>query len=91
MQSGCALKRVAKTGDKPTKPLWPSGLFILTQFGERNVGDKENFLWAMRLLDAILDGVVYGEDLARFTGIDESICDIIISDYYKLSTIRNAK
>lgn len=55
------------------------------------MSDKENFLWAMRLLDAILDGVVYGEDLARFTGIDESICDIIISDYYKLSTIRNAK
>jgi hypothetical protein len=53
------------------------------------MGDKEKFLWAMRLLDVILDGV-YGKDLARFTGIDESICDIIISDYYKLSTIRNA-
>lgn len=55
------------------------------------MNDTENFLWAMRLLDAILDGVVYGEDLARFTGIDESTCDTIISDYYKLSTIRNAK
>ena len=54
------------------------------------MNDKEKFLWAMRLLDTILDGVIYGEDLARFTGIDESICDIIIADYYKLSATRNA-
>lgn len=58
--------------------------------GERNVSDKEKFLLAMRLLDAILDGVVYGEDLARWTGLDESTCDTIIADYYKLSATRNA-
>ena len=52
------------------------------------MSDKENFNWAMRLLDAILDGIVYGEDLARFTGIDAAICDIIINDYYKLKAIK---
>lgn len=54
------------------------------------MNDKEKFLWAMRLLDTILDGVIYGEDLARWTGLDESTCDTIIADYYKLSATRNA-
>ena len=49
--------------------------------------EEHNFKLAMQLLDKILDGVVCGEDLARFTGLSNEECQIIISEYYKL---RNA-
>lgn len=42
--------------------------------------DLEKNLFEM--LDDILDGIVYTEDLVRMTGLSEERCEEILTDYY---------
>ena len=36
-----------------------------------------------KILDLLLDGILYGDDLIRFTGLDQNTCDWILNYYYK--------
>lgn len=51
---------------------------------ETKMTDLEKKLFEM--LDDILDGIVYFEDLVRMTGLSENRCQQILHDYYEMKT-----
>lgn len=50
--------------------------------------DKDKFQAAMEILDAILDGMVYAQDLVRITGMSEDACAHFLNVYYTLRAER---